>query len=134
MQPTLILFVLYVVLCPTVIAYISPWRVPTRSLLLFPSSSTTLNAAPIIGQLKEDMKDAMKAKQKERLKAVKAIQAAIKQVEIDSQKEATEDDIIGIMSKLVKKGKESIESYKNAGRDDLVEAEQQEVGMSPLVS
>ena len=83
--------------------------------------------APIVGKLKEDMKEAMKSKQKERLKAVKAIQAAIKQLEIDAQKEATEDEIIGIMSKLVKKGKESIESYKNAGRDDLMEAEQLEV-------
>ena len=124
MQPYLLLTLVFGAILSqySTVAYVSLLRTP-----MFYTRRLCMAQAPVVGKLKEDMKEAMKSKQKERLKAVKAIQAAIKQHEIDSQKEANEDDIINIMSKLVKKGKESIESYKNAGRDDLVQAEQLEV-------
>ena len=77
--------------------------------------------------LKADMKEAMKAKEKSRLAAIKAINSAIKQKEVDDRVEVTDDDVIGILSKLVKKGKESIQSYTDAGREDLAESEKAEV-------
>lgn len=75
-------------------------------------------------KLAVDMKDAMKTKQKEKLTAIRAILSAIKQKEVDDQTILDDEAAIGIMSKLVKRGKESIKSYQDAGRQDLVEKEQ----------
>eukprot|EP01032_Pedospumella_encystans_P014193 gene14193-16318_t len=77
-------------------------------------------------QLMNDMKEAMKAKEKVRLTSVKAIQAAIKQKEIDEQKEITEEGVVAVMNKLVKQRKESVLSYTNGNRLDLAVAEQAE--------
>eukprot|EP01032_Pedospumella_encystans_P014215 gene14215-16342_t len=77
-------------------------------------------------QLMNDMKEAMKAKEKVRLTSVKAIQAAIKQKEIDEQKEITEEGVVAVMNKLVKQRKESVLSYTEGNRLDLAVAEQAE--------
>jgi uncharacterized protein len=77
----------------------------------------------IKGKLANDMKEYMKTKQKEKLTAVRAIQAAIKQKEVDERVEVDDDMAVQIMAKLVKRAKESIKSYGDAGRQDLVDAE-----------
>ena len=74
-------------------------------------------------RLSTDMKEAMKSKQKERLAAIRAIQTAIKQKEVDDRVIVDEDAAILIMSKLVKQRKESIKSYLDGGRSDLADAE-----------
>ena len=87
-------------------------------------------AAPSGGlkaQLMTDMKDAMKAKDKVKLSGVRAIQAAIKQREIDDRIVVNDDEAILIMSKLIKQIRESIKSYGDAGRQDLVDKEQAEL-------
>lgn len=77
--------------------------------------------APLKAKLNEDMKESMKAKQKERLGAIRAVTTAIKQKEVDDRITLTDDDIITIMTKLLKQRKESIISYQAAGRQDLVD-------------
>ena len=77
-------------------------------------------------KLAADMKEAMKTRQKEKLTAIRAILSAIKQKEVDERVDVDDEAAIGIMSKLVKKGKESIKSYTDAGRLDLVDSEQAE--------
>ena len=78
-------------------------------------------------QLMTDMKDAMKAKDKVKLSGVRAIQAAIKQKEVDERIIVDDAEAIVIMSKLIKQIKESIKSYGDAGRQDLVDKEQAEL-------
>ena len=77
--------------------------------------------------LMTDMKDAMKAKDKVKLSGVRAIQAAIKQKEIDDRIVVDDEQAIIIMSKLIKQIRESIKSYGDAGRQDLVDKEQAEL-------
>ena len=69
----------------------------------------------------------MKAKDTARLAAVKAMRAAIKQKEVDEQKEVDDDGTIEIFTKMVKQRRESVASYKNAGRMDLADAEEGEI-------
>jgi len=78
-------------------------------------------------RLAVDMKEALKSKEKERLSAVRAIQTAIKQKEVDERVTVGDDECLAICAKLVKMRRESITSYKAAGRDELVAAEEAEL-------
>ena len=78
-------------------------------------------------KLSADMKDAMKQKQKERLAGIRAIQTAIKQKEVDERIVVDKEAAVNIMAKLVKQRKESIKSYLDSGRQDLVDIEQAEL-------
>jgi uncharacterized protein YqeY len=78
-------------------------------------------------QLTADMKSAMKAKDKETLKAVRGIIGAIKQFEIDNKVEADDKIVLQVVQKMVKQRKDSIEQFKIAGRDDLIAIEQAEL-------
>lgn len=79
------------------------------------------------GQLSIDMKEAMKAKEKERLSAIRAILTMIKQKEVDERLVVDDAEALAIMAKLVKQRKESISSYRAAQRLDLVAGEEAEL-------
>ncbi|XQW85687.1 GatB/YqeY domain-containing protein [Thalassotalea piscium] len=81
----------------------------------------------LLEQLKEEMKNAMRAKDKLRLGVIRMALSAIKQAEIDHNTEATDDNIIAILTKMVKQRKESIKMFAEGGRDDMAENEQAEV-------
>lgn len=74
-----------------------------------------------------DMKNAMKKKEKEKLLALRNIISSIKAKQIDSGKTLTDDESIKLIQGMAKKLKDSIEQYKNGGRDDLAENEQSEL-------
>jgi hypothetical protein len=78
-------------------------------------------------RLTDDMKMAMKAKEKDRLMTIRSIQAAIKQREVDERIELDDAAILAILDKLAKQRRESISQYQEAGRDDLVTQEQVEL-------
>lgn len=78
-------------------------------------------------RLTEDMKTAMKAKEKDRLMTVRLILSAIKQREVDERIELTDEDVLVILDKLAKQRRESISQYKDAKRDDLVAKEEAEL-------
>jgi hypothetical protein len=78
-------------------------------------------------QLIEDMKKYMKEKNKLALNTVKMVNAEIKNQEIDKQKDLTDEEIIAVIEKQIKNRRDSVEQYKNAGRDDLAEQESQEI-------
>ena len=79
-------------------------------------------------KLTEDMKDAMRAKDSLKLDAIRFLQAAIKKTEIDMRPNPiTPDDVLGVLKKMVKQRKESIEQYQNASRQDLVDKETAEL-------
>ena len=77
-------------------------------------------------QLTADMKD-MKNKEKERLAVIRMVRGAIRQQEIDGQKELGEEDVIAVISKEVKMRRDSIEEFQKGGREDLVEKTQAEI-------
>ncbi len=78
-------------------------------------------------QLTSDMKDAMRAKQSERLGVIRLILAAIKQIEVDTRKDLDEAAVLTVIEKQIKQRKESIRQFSDAGRDDLVAKEQAEM-------
>ena len=78
-------------------------------------------------QLTADMKEAMKNKEKERLAVIRMVRGAIRQQEIDGQKELGEEDVIAVISKEVKMRRDSIEEFRKGGREDLVEKTQAEI-------
>jgi uncharacterized protein len=78
-------------------------------------------------RITEDMKAAMRARQAERLSAIRLLLAAIKQREIDSRIEADDAAVLAIVEKLIKQRKDSIAQFEAGGRADLVAKETAEV-------
>ena len=83
--------------------------------------------ADIKSRTSEDVKAAMRSKDKERLAALRLIQAAFKQKEVDERIELDDSQCIAILDKMAKQHRDSIEQFKQASRDDLVEKEQYEL-------
>ena len=80
-------------------------------------------------QIAEDMKAAMKARETEKLGAIRLLQAALKQKEVDERVELTDAMVLAIIQKMLKQRKDSIEQYTAGNRPDLVAKEQFEVGV-----
>lgn len=72
-------------------------------------------------ELLKELKEAMKNKDEIRKNTITLLRSAILQVEKDSQKELSEDEMISIVSKEVKKRKDSMDDYRKAGREDIIE-------------
>lgn len=75
----------------------------------------------------EDMKQAMKSGDKERLATIRLIQAALKQREVDDRIELTDDDILAILNKMIKQRRDSIAQFEAGNRPDLSAKEQAEI-------
>ena len=80
----------------------------------------------LLTQIQVQVKDAMKAGDKLKLSTLRMLVAAIKQKEIDTRTELSDDEVISIIEKQVQQRLESAEQYKSAGRDELFEKESQE--------
>jgi hypothetical protein len=80
-------------------------------------------------RITEDMKTAMRARDAARLGAIRFLQAAIKQKEVDERIVADDATILAIVEKLIKQRKDSIQQFQQAGRNDLVEKEQAELAL-----
>ncbi len=78
-------------------------------------------------RITDDMKSAMKAGDKDRLKAVRLIMAAIKQVEVDSRIELDDAGILGVLEKMLKQRRDSVSQFKQGGREDLADIELAEI-------
>ena len=78
-------------------------------------------------KISEDMKTAMKARDTEKLGAIRLLQAALKQKEVDERIELTDDLVLAIIDKMLKQRKDSIEQYNAGNRLDLVAKEKFEV-------
>ena len=79
------------------------------------------------GQLQDDMKTAMKAGDKDRLKVVRLIRAAINQIEVDQRIELDDAAVLGVLNKMVKQRRDSISQFRDGGRDDLADIELAEI-------
>lgn len=84
-------------------------------------------ASPLKVTIMDSVKDAMRAKEKERLSVLRQITAAIKQVEVDNRADLSDDDIVVILTKMTKQRREALDQYEQAGRDDLAAIEKAEL-------
>ena len=78
-------------------------------------------------RINNDVKEAMRARDKKKLETLRLVTAAVKQIEVDERIEVDEERMLVILDKLVKQRKESIAQFQTAGRDDLVAQEQFEL-------
>ena len=88
--------------------------------------------ADIKTQISNDVKEAMRNKEKGRLAALRFILAAFKQKEVDERIELNDEQSIAILNKMAKQHRDSIEQFSKANRDDLIIKEQQELGIIEL--
>jgi uncharacterized protein YqeY len=80
-------------------------------------------------QITEDMKTAMRAKDSARLGAIRLLQAAIKQREVDERIELSDTEVISVIEKMLKQRRDSIAAYESANRTDLADIEKYEVSV-----
>ncbi len=80
-------------------------------------------------KITDDMKSAMKAGEKDRLKAVRLILAAVKQIEVDTRTELDDTAVLSVLDKMVKQRRDSIEQFEKGGREDLVNIELAEIAV-----
>lgn len=83
----------------------------------------------LLSQLNDEMKNAMRAKDKNRLGVIRMALSAIKQAKIDNQKEMSDDDILALLTKMIKQRKESVAMYTEGGREEMAAAEQAEIAV-----
>ena len=83
--------------------------------------------SPLKNQVIEDMKSAMKAGDKDRLKVVRLMLAAIKQVEVDKRIELDDAAVLAILDKMVKQRRDSVEQFEKGNREDLAAIERAEI-------
>ncbi len=82
----------------------------------------------MIDQLKNEIKSAMKARQKERLATLRSLSSEAKNIAIDDKRrEATSEDLLKAVTKGIKQRKDSLEQYESAGREDLAAVERFEI-------
>lgn len=80
-------------------------------------------------RITEDMKNAMRAKDAARLGAIRLLQAAIKQREVDERIELNDAQVVEAIEKMLKQRRDSISQYEAAGRQDLADVEKFEVAV-----
>ncbi|MDR1849648.1 MAG: GatB/YqeY domain-containing protein [Zoogloeaceae bacterium] len=78
-------------------------------------------------RIQEDMKAALKAKETNRLGAIRMLLAAIKQIEVDERIELDDAGVIAVLKKMVKQYKDSLSQFEKAGREDLASREREEL-------
>ncbi len=81
----------------------------------------------LMEKIMQDMKEAMKSKEKERLSTIRMLVSEIKKRQIDSGKEFDDNDILGVIKSMVKSREDSVKAYRDGGREDLAEKEEREV-------
>ena len=77
--------------------------------------------------INQDVKNAMKAKETKKRDALRLLTAAFKQIEVDERKDLSDDDVIKIIQKQVKSRNDAASQYKDAGREDLLQIELDEI-------
>ena len=79
--------------------------------------------------INQDVKNAMKAKDTKKRDALRLLTSAFKQIEVDERKELNDDDVVKIIQTQVKRRNDSATQYKDAGRDDLMQIELDEIAI-----
>ncbi len=88
-----------------------------------------MSNASLTSRINEDVKSAMRSKDKPRLGVLRLITAAIKQREVDERITLNDDQVIAVLEKMIKQRKDSISQYEKAGRTELADQEAFEIGI-----
>jgi uncharacterized protein YqeY len=80
-------------------------------------------------KITDDMKAAMRAREAERLSAIRLLLAAIKQLEVDERKDLSDPEVVSVIEKMIKQRRDSIAQFQAAGRKDLADRETFELGL-----
>ncbi|CAM3765188.1 GatB/YqeY domain-containing protein [Bordetella tumulicola] len=75
-----------------------------------------MSSASLRGRLSDAVKDAMRARETERLSTLRFLLAAVKQKEVDDRRELSDEEVTAIIEKQVKQRRESIAAFEQAGR------------------
>ena len=86
-------------------------------------------AQEIKAHLQDDMKAAMRAKEKDRLVVIRSVIAAVRQREIDERIELDNTQVLAVLDKLVKQRRDSSQQFRDAERFDLADKEDMEMGI-----
>ena len=86
-----------------------------------------MSESPLKIRISDAMKDAIRAKDKERLGTIRLVLSEIKKVEVDERIDPEDARIISIMDKMVKQRRESIKQFTDGGREELAAKEQSEI-------
>ncbi len=78
-------------------------------------------------RISDDMKAAMRAKEKDRLTTIRMLLAAIKQKEVDERVEIDDNAVLAVIEKMVKQRRDAIKQYEDAGRTELADKEKDEI-------
>ncbi|RXJ60015.1 GatB/YqeY domain-containing protein [Candidatus Marinarcus aquaticus] len=78
-------------------------------------------------QLKNDLKEAMRAKEIVKRDSIRAINTMIKQIEVDERKDLSDEEVVKLIQRGIKQREEAAAQYKEAGRDELVNKELEQV-------
>ena len=81
----------------------------------------------LVNTVKEAVKTAMRAKDKQRLVCLRTITAEFKRIEVDERIDVDDARALAVLDKMTKQRRDSIAQYESAGRDDLVVVEQFEI-------
>ena len=88
-----------------------------------------MTAASLVDQIKDAMKAAMRARDKDRLGTIRLIQAEFKRIEVDERIDIDDARALAVLDKMVKQRRDSEQQYRDAGRDDLADREQGEIAV-----
>lgn len=80
-------------------------------------------------QITERLKSVMRERDMETIAVIRSVQAAIKQIEVDTREALDDARVLAVLEKQIKQRKESIAAFTGAGRDDLAAKEQFEIGV-----
>jgi len=87
-------------------------------------------ADPLKSRILEDVKDAMRARDRARLGTLRMVTAAIKQQEVDQRTASLDDSaVVAVLEKMLKQRRESVRQYESAGREDLASGEREEIAV-----
>lgn len=86
-----------------------------------------MSATSLKAQITEAMKDAMRAREKERLGTIRLIQSEFKRIEVDERIEVDDERALAVMDKMLKQRRDSISQFEAAGRQDLADIEKFEM-------
>ena len=78
-------------------------------------------------RITEDMKNAMRSGEKDRLGLIRMLQAGIKQREVDERIQLDDTQVLSVIDKMIKQRKDSVEQFRAGGREDLVAKESAEI-------
>jgi uncharacterized protein YqeY len=83
--------------------------------------------ADLKARISEETKTAMKARDKERVAALRMINAEIKRIEVDERKELDDDAVLEVLTRMLKQRRDSLSQFEQAGREDLAATERFEI-------